>query len=841
MTDKNYYTDVEVARKLNKPYSEILRLANRGGLPVTYVDDTRMFPKQAIDYLVAQQASVGKPTIKQKTVGSSALARGKAGRKATRQSPKTTSKSLKPATPKNVGKDTDKKVADRAAIETPHEGTPAGVAPGSSASKPDGDKTEESKEYFTLEQIASALQRSQGEVDQMVRWGEIKVTTFDGRRWASREEVERIISKRDPQRQARIRRRLIQSRKNSQQPLQGTLSDAFTQKELTTAAQRMGTSLNRVREMIDAGEMIREPESGLLLPAKKATGNLEPGSPAIGAKKPGKNQKHFTAEEAAQYLGESVSNIFRRIRNKELPLQGSKIPARSVLNLYYDTKLGQQESPVGALEEYSASQNDSGRDITHSPREALEPDTETEPAASAEDGRTGSEDPATTGKASTRDSSGSYSAEEVAAKLGKDVDEVWEMVYRDQLPIVRVGGMRKFPEGAVKDLLDDRGTPSSAAEGDNEVSVRPTDENGDPVTTPRNSPEVEATGPKDKPSPRLSAARESGADQEVWMLEDELRAERERNERLDEELQQERAVHDQEMAQVRYEIDYLEAEIENLRRDRAALSENLHEDLEEERYKRVRAENTAEQLRDDLHEEIERRMGAERVLEGSDAGGDLYGRLSSGLKGVVESLTGAVPDEDQREQDDLGSQLEGLRAQLEVERSNRLEKEELAAGLQSSLEQGEAKIRETENALAAEREQRLRLEYEKRVLDEVRRLLGAQGGGQLPQPESGTEAREPRPTTDEPDGQQPEALVLTTPYGRYVFDPPFPLSDQESELLRFVAREVEVTEDQIRRNKGRRALQTLNALLDRLADEGTNPILEVNDRYGFDRSILQSD
>ena len=42
-------------------------------------------------------------------------------------------------------------------------------------------------------------------------------------------------------------------------------------------------------------------------------------------------------------------------------------------------------------------------------------------------------------------------------------------------------------------------------------------------------------------------------------------------------------LHDQDMAQARYQIDYLEAEIENLRRDRAALSENLHEDLEEER------------------------------------------------------------------------------------------------------------------------------------------------------------------------------------------------------------------------------------------------------------------
>ena len=309
------------------------------------------------------------------------------------------------------------------------------------------------------------------------------------------------------------------------------------------------------------------------------------------------------------------------------------------------------------------------------------------------------------------------------------------------------------------------------------------------------------------------------------MLEDELRAERERNERLDEELQQERAVREQDMAQARYEIDYLEAEMENLRRDRAALSENLHEDLEEERYKRVQAENAVEQLRDDLHEEIERRIEAERALEGSDSDGDLYGRLSSGFKGVVESLTGAVPDEDQREQDDLRSQLEGLRAQLEEERSNRLEKEELAAGLQSRLEQGEAKIRETESALAAEREQRLRLEREKRVLDEVRRLLGAQGGGQPPQPEAGTEAREPQPTADEPDGQQPEALVLTTPYGRYAFDPPFPLSDQEAELLRFVAREDEVTEDQIRRNKGRRALQTLNDLLDRLDGRRREPHL----------------
>ena len=85
--------------------------------------------------------------------------------------------------------------------------------------------------------------------------------------------------------------------------------------------------------------------------------------------------------------------------------------------------------------------------------------------AFAEDGRTGSTSPATNRESLTGDSSGFYSAEEVSAKLGKDVDEVWEMVYRDQLPIVWVGGKRAFPEGAVKDLLGDWGAPEPEAEG----------------------------------------------------------------------------------------------------------------------------------------------------------------------------------------------------------------------------------------------------------------------------------------------------------------------------------------------------------------------------------------
>ncbi len=531
----------------------------------------------------------------------------------------------------------------------------------------------------------------------------------------------------------------------------------------------------------------------------------------------------------------------------------------------------------------------------------------------------------------TRAGEGYYSDEEVASKLGKDTDEIWEMVYRNQLPVVWMGGKRVFSKRAVEDILDQREPPatdvresvvneerdrtprSSTPSGNtqsptqdspdagrqipqassstrknleketaehrerlmaaaqrwgtsirivkqmiregtlvldpetnrlihrNEVSVRSADDNGERGV--QDPPEAQAAEASRQAPPESAAARAEEPEQELWMLQDELRAQRERNERLDEKLQQERAVHDQEMAQARYEIDRLDAEIENLRRARTALSETLHEDLEEERYKRVQAENIVEQLRDDLHEEIERRIEAERAHDDSSSGEDFYGRLSSRVKSVVGSFTDSLSDEDEEgreEVSDLQSRIERLKTQLEEERDNRSKKEEWAAGLQSQLEQGEAKIREMESALSVEREQRLRLEDEKRVLDEVRRLLGVEDG-QPRQPMVRAEAPEPEPTAAEPEGEQPDSLVLITPYGPYAFDPPFPLSDQEVKLLRFVAREEEITEEQIRRHKGRRALQTLNDLLDRLTDEGANPILEVNDRYSFDRSNLQSD
>jgi hypothetical protein len=52
-----YYTDVEVAHKLGKGYSEILRMANLGQLPATFVDDQRVFHKQVIDDMAVAKSN----------------------------------------------------------------------------------------------------------------------------------------------------------------------------------------------------------------------------------------------------------------------------------------------------------------------------------------------------------------------------------------------------------------------------------------------------------------------------------------------------------------------------------------------------------------------------------------------------------------------------------------------------------------------------------------------------------------------------------------------------------------------------------------------------------------
>lgn len=210
---KEYYTDVEVAQKLNKPYTEIYRMANLGQLPVKFVDDRRVFPKQAIDHLAAKKAPLGK----------------------------------------------------------------------TARSKPPESHTSED-EYFTPKQVAHAFQRTQEDVARMIRWGDIKATTIDGRRWISREELERIIPKRQKARQQEIWSRLpvpcrlrTDHSQNPSEPKEYTSPETVrksaprdTREEATEkqdlvevpehmvmeAAKRIGTSINKVKRMIETGELV---------------------------------------------------------------------------------------------------------------------------------------------------------------------------------------------------------------------------------------------------------------------------------------------------------------------------------------------------------------------------------------------------------------------------------------------------------------------------------------------------------------------------------------------------------------------------------------------------------
>ena len=718
--------------------------------------------------------------------------------------------------------------------------------------------------YYTPSQAAEMLSTSLADVDKLVRSGGLTAVSVNKYRWIKAESLEDAVR----------RRHGSGKLAHAPEPTPSREIGRLEPREVRAEAVR-----------VEAGRTDGPPQQ--LAEAASRRGSEE----------------HYTVEEVSEKLGKPQGEVWRMVFFKKLRTE---------------TVNGQRLFPRRPVDDLVAEKRarGGGRDA---------------PATSQARGQAPDRVPA--GEPSARDTGGFYSAEEVAVRLGADTDEVWEMVYRNRLPIERVGGQRMFPKEAVENMLDGRGAsprpgeeeattgndpPGAArsspvreddkgiAEEDaaehrdrlmdaakrygtqikviqqmdrngtlvvdpetdrlmhrDEVSARTTDGSGGRGTR-YSPPEMKATEAEDNIEQRWpdTAERESG--REVWMLQDELRAERERNERLEEELRQEREVRDQEEARTRYEVDYLEAEIENLRRELAAPDEALREDLEEERRARIESEGVADGLRDELHEEIEQRREAERALEGrlpeenpaqsSSSGEVTPGRTGSWLKEFVETLTGSSEEEGEDGRDEveeLQSRVSELEGKLKQEESARQEAEKRSDGSRSRLERDEVRIGELEDALSVEREERRALENEKRLLDEVRRMLGAQPGriAKARPPVGGKE--ETVPTEAEPAGKpapesitRPEiagsgSLVLDTPYGPYTFDPPFALGDREEELLRFVAREDDITAEQIRRRKGRRAPETLNDLLDRLTDEGANPIVETNDRYGFDRSLMQ--
>ncbi len=225
----DYYTDVEVAKKLDKPHLEIYRMANLGELPVKFVDDKRMFPKDAIDHLATQTSQVGEATVQPNHEGRALSGNNRTSGSTTHSQASTT-----------VG------------------------------------------EYFSPDQLAYALQKPVEDIERMIRRSEVKTETIGGQTWIPRQQVEKIIDRRQESRQSRIRKRLpephvlapqrngpVQGRGRTDQEDSRARDDHSTvnvsERAVMKAAQAHSTSINKVRQMVADGKLVVHPGSGLLV------------------------------------------------------------------------------------------------------------------------------------------------------------------------------------------------------------------------------------------------------------------------------------------------------------------------------------------------------------------------------------------------------------------------------------------------------------------------------------------------------------------------------------------------------------------------------------------------
>ncbi len=478
------------------------------------------------------------------------------------------------------------------------------------------------------------------------------------------------------------------------------------------------------------------------------------------------------------------------------------------------------------------------------------------------------------GLGSAEASEGNYYTPEQAAKLlRKDTYEINRMIHENRLPIVLVDGRRWIPATAVDDLLRRKyGTSRIATavkphkvrvpegEGPQEEQRPPPDtagtqEPGHPSagagTTPTPStpdpeePEtigeegsqqgdsvlgfelrdlvrtvrhiargrVEDQGGRDEADspqePDASARRVGELEDKVRALEVTLRVDREQLER---ELEREHEGREQDNLDARYEIDQLEAELDNLRGGWGDRSEGLPAQLENERALRVESEQWARELQSELDEERARRLALEESV--GPSGSEFY------------------------EREEYEERLAVVNSELEGERKRRRSTEEWASGLQARLVESEAEKEALREALSSEKEKVRHLEVDKRLLDDVRRLLGPADAGGPSEPDKG--AVTGTEVENDADGVS-EQLVLNTTFGQVTFRPPFALAKQDEELLRLVASEGELTAEQIRKFTGRRrAAGELEDLLDRLADEGVRDLVkEVSeDCYRFNPAAL---
>ncbi len=796
-----YYNAEEAARELDRSAPEIESLILSGRLQTEIVDGKRVIPAQALEDF---HAGISLPDIKARVI----LEEGNNDRL------------VEPDQIAILPENSD-------AVES-HNADPEGTC------------------YYSPSQAAELLSTNLLELNTLVARGELPAASIDKHRWLPANAVEDLVRQRygpGKLRHAPQPRRIRRSEKQRSEETAAKnekaeierLGSSSVQEEATVrksnshydvneVSQKFGKPHHEVWRMGFMGTLQIETISDQrlflkqsvddFLRSKKSTANVNNGvvDSSASAKRTltlhSGEDSYYSVREAAEKLNKSPDGVWEMVYRGKLTVStvdGERVFPKRVID---DLVLGNHPEHV--------------RDTTSHPSE-----------------RQGSNLQASQEAAMTEERY--YAPSQAAQLLGKESSEIAYMIHRKELPVLRINNYLWIPEKSVENLLSSSaqrrwqkhekrprayrirksGIQQATSLGQEEQEVgQNLNESKDALSSVESEIPVRhsfLSNASQGPSPPSQPSSETKLE-EVEMLSDELRNERELNQRLAQELKQERADYAQDIQNARYEIDQSNAEIENLRRDYAIQSEALQEDLEVERNKRIDSELRAEELQDQLEEEH---------------------RPRTGVKGVVESLKGLISYEDDGEEEqrrDLELALEHSKRELEEEQDRQRKNKELFGDLQSKLERNEARNRELENALSSEMGKTLRLEEDKRILDEIRRVLGAD----ISRPSEHVEAATPVDTRrEEPDNTNNE-LLIDTQYGEWIFRPPFALEEDEIELLRLVAGEDEITAEQIRRKTDRRrATDNLDDLLDRLADESLEPIKEINDRYSFDPNFLQ--
>jgi len=667
--------------------------------------------------------------------------------------------------------------------------------------------------YYTPGQVADMLSMDLFEVNKLVNRGELPAVSIDKHRWLPAKAVEDLV------------REKYGPGNLTHAPQPHILDKSENYYTVDEVAQRLGRGHHEIWRMAYMGKLrvdavgdqrlfLKQSVDGFLRNAELSADN---GNEALDAPTSDKStltsladrHGHYTVREAAEKLGKSPDEVWEMVYRGELSVStvnGERVfPKRDVDDLASKDHPEPVQSKTSHLSEGKGSEMQTSQGSE---------------AAMSEDRY--------------------YTPGQAARLLDKDPYKINRMIYRKELPIVRVDDVRWIPEQSVENLMpksaqrrwerhEDR--PKAIRESEIQKSDLPNrneqevDKKADKLEDSSNSVKPEAhvhlSTPEDASevtSAPSQSQSEAGLKEEVEMLRDELRAEKERNQRLTQELDQERADRAQEIQNARYEIDRSSAQTENLRRDYAMQSETLQEDLEEERRRRIERELRVEELQDQLEEE-KRSRGV--------------------VKGVVGSLRGLISHENDGEdveRQDLELALDEAKRRLEEEKNRQRKNEEWLGDLRSKLEQNEARKKELEEALSSEKGKMLRLEEEKHMLDEIRRVLGTDTS----QPSERAETATPVDARKEESDKSNSELLINTRHGQWNFRPPFDLEGDEIELLRLVAGEDEITAEQIKTKSGRRrAADDLDELLDRLHAAGVEPIKEINDRYSFDPNFLQ--